>query len=734
MDKRRLHRVKLTDAIARRLIAVGGIGVIGCVLLMLLLIVGTALPLFRPASATRLATLAPERGQADLLVAGTDDLPAIAYAIHADGQIRFRELATGRLLETRPLRDGAPPPGARIIQVETAAPLTWSLLWSDGAASRVKLSFGTAHAAGASTPTFHLDLTPAPPLAAGDHATAGAVRDSDDALLRASLLADGRLELRRRPAAAEADAEAAVFTLNADHAEKLTAFTVNQSGSALYAGTADGRLLHWEIDDDGVRLVEQLQAFLDRRAITALGLVFGDLSLAVGDDRGEVSTWTPIPLYGPGSEKRLILVHRLQPHAAPVTAFRFTVHDKGIVSLAADGTANLGHMTSERHLLALPANPPLTGLQLSAKGDTFCGTDGTGAASFWHVRNPHPEVSWKVLFGKVMYENYEKPEWVWQSSSANDDSEPKFSFVPLLFGSLKGTLYAMAFAVPLALFGALYTSQFTTPAVRGMIKPAVEVMAAIPSVVIGFLAALWLAPRLEGAIIPLFLFLAVLPAALVLFLLLWAPLRRTPFGRRVERGYEFLGAIPVLLLAAWLCLKLGPWVEARWFGGDFNQWLFQELGARIDPRNSIVIAFALGFAVIPLIFTIAEDALSNVPQSLKAASLALGASRWQTVWRVVLPSASPGVFAAMIIGFGRAVGETMIVLMATGNTPVLDWGPFSGMRTLAANIAVEIPEAPVGGTLYRTLFLSAVLLFLLTSVLNTAAELIRHRLRKKYGY
>ncbi|HEX9843602.1 MAG TPA: ABC transporter permease subunit, partial [bacterium] len=125
--------------------------------------------------------------------------------------------------------------------------------------------------------------------------------------------------------------------------------------------------------------------------------------------------------------------------------------------------------------------------------------------------------------------------------------------------------------------------------------------------------------------------------------------------------------------------------------------------------------------------------LTNVPRNLTAASLALGASRWQTVWRVVLPSASPGIFAALMVGFGRAVGETMIVLMATGNTPITDWSIFNGMRTLSANIAVEIPEAPFQGTLYRTLFLSAVLLFLTTFVLNTAAEMVRQRLRKKYG-
>ncbi len=137
---------------------------------------------------------------------------------------------------------------------------------------------------------------------------------------------------------------------------------------------------------------------------------------------------------------------------------------------------------------------------------------------------------------------------------------------------------------------------------------------------------------------------------------------------------------------------------------------------RFDQRNCLVVGFAMGFAVIPIIFTISEDALSNVPQRLISASLALGATRWQTAMRVVLPTASPGIFSAIMIGFGRAVGETMIVLMATGNTPVLDWNIFTGMRTLSANIAVEIPEAPYGGTLYRVLFLAGLLLFAATFV------------------
>jgi phosphate transport system permease protein len=151
-----------------------------------------------------------------------------------------------------------------------------------------------------------------------------------------------------------------------------------------------------------------------------------------------------------------------------------------------------------------------------------------------------------------------------------------------------------------------------------------------------------------------------------------------------------------------------------------------------DQRNAFVVGMVMGFAVVPIIFTISEDALSSVPPGLTAASLALGATRWQTALHVVLPSASPGIFSATMVGFGRAVGETMIVLMATGNTPVMDWNIFNGFRTLSANIAVEIPEAPVGGTLFRSLFLAALLLFIMTFVVNTAAEVIRQRMRMKY--
>ena len=287
------------------------------------------------------------------------------------------------------------------------------------------------------------------------------------------------------------------------------------------------------------------------------------------------------------------------------------------------------------------------------------------------------------------------------------------------------------YAVNLAVFAALYTSHFANPELRAKIKPTVEIMAALPSVVIGFLAGLYLASVVERNLVAVILMMPLLPLFGTAGVLLWRALPRRVTGR-LRVGTELLVILPLLALAVWVSVLIGPTVESWLFGGDARLWLQHAWGLTYDQRNCLVVGIAMGFAVIPIIFTISEDAFSSVPSNLSAASLALGASRWQTAIRVVVPTASPGVFSAIMIGFGRAVGETMIVLMATGNTPLMDWSIFNGFRTLSANIAVEIPEAPQAGTLYRTLFLSAALLFVMTFTLNTVAEVIRQRLRERY--
>jgi phosphate transport system permease protein len=233
--------------------------------------------------------------------------------------------------------------------------------------------------------------------------------------------------------------------------------------------------------------------------------------------------------------------------------------------------------------------------------------------------------------------------------------EPKYGLLPLIAGSLKVTLLAILIGAPIAILASLFTSSFAPKWSREILKPAIEVLAGFPSVVIGFFALVTLATLLQD-----------------LF------------------GYQY-------------------------------------------RLNSFLGGVAMSMAVIPIVFTVAEDALSVVPKYLREASLALGATRWQTALFVTLPAATPGVFAAVLLGFGRAFGETMIVLMATGNAALISANLFEPVRTMSATIGAEMAEVVFGDTHYNVLFLLGAILFLFTFTLNAIAELfIRQRLLKRF--
>ena len=348
------------------------------------------------------------------------------------------------------------------------------------------------------------------------------------------------------------------------------------------------------------------------------------------------------------------------------------------------------------------------------------------------VENEHPEVTWQALWQEVWYEGYPEPDYIWQSTSGTDDFEGKFSLVPITFGTMKAAFYAMLFAVPIALTAAIYTAYFMTPGLRKKVKPTIEMMEALPTVILGFLAGLWLAPIIENYLPAVVMLMIFLPLSTLLTALVWHNLSKE-LKSKIPETWAPMILIPVMILAAYCAFALSPIVESAFLGGDVRQFITNDMGISFDQRNALVVGIAMGFAVIPTIFSMAEDAIFSVPGHLTSGSLALGATPWQTLVKVILLTASPGIFSAVMMGLGRAVGETMIVLMATGNTPILDWSIFQGMRTLAANIAVEMPESEVGSSHYRILFLAAFVLFVFTFIFNTCAEFIRQHLRSKYS-
>ncbi len=524
-------------------------------------------------------------------------------------------------------------------------------------------------------------------------------------------------------------------------ADKIQKILVSNRGDALIVVADSGRVSYFFRGDEGFKIRQHFAPFEDMpgRKIITTGFLLGDVSLVFVADDGSNRVFS---LFRSEADpvRKFYHTKTLKSLGAAADYYASSSRNKAFL-LGAGKHASLRFSTSEeiRWSEDLPWKVQLGAI--SGKYDALLFLDDAGRLHKYQLDDPHPEAGLKAFFGKVWYEGAPEPKYEWQSTGGSDDFEPKFSLVPLIFGSVKGTCYAMLFAVPIALFGALYTSEFLHPRHKIFIKPVMEIMASLPSVVLGFMAALWLAPLIEDKVPSLLLVMIFVPAGAFALGWLWGS-RPMYIRKWIPQGLEFLYFMPVLIALGWLGWILGPHLEQVIFTvtdpqtgksvGDFSQWWPKVTGTSFQQRNSMVVGFMMGFTVIPIVFTIAEDALSNVPAALRSGSLAMGASRWQTAWRIVLPTASAGIFSALMVGLGRAVGETMIVVMATGNTPIMEWNIFSGMRTLSANIAVELPEAPHHSTLYRTLFLGAFVLFLLTFLVNTIAELLRQHLRERY--
>ena len=462
--------------------------------------------------------------------------------------------------------------------------------------------------------------------------------------------------------------------------------------------------------------------------VTRVELLSGASSLLVGNDNGVISQWFEVARDG----KRQFTQIRDFKGDGAVAQLTPEHFRKGFISADKEGTVSFFHATGETKLLSEKVEGgALSALAISPRHNVLLMQQGD-AFKLFAVENEHPEVTWSALWQQVWYEGYPEPQYVWQSTSASNDFEAKLSLVPLVFGTLKASFYAMVFAVPLGVAGAIYTAYFMSAGLRKYVKPTVEIMAALPTVILGFLAGLWLAPIIEGALPGVVLLLILLPMGMLLTASIWNYLPER--GKSwLPEGWHAILLIPVLLLIGWGAFAVSPLIENAFMHGDSRIWLTHEMGIKFDQRNSLVVGIAMGFAVIPTIFSIAEDAVFSVPKHLTQGSLALGATPWQTLSRVVILTASPGIFSAVMMGLGRAVGETMIVLMATGNTPIMDFSMFQGLRTLAANIAVEMPESEVGSSHYRVLFLAAFVLFVFTFLFNTLAEFIRQRLREKYS-
>jgi phosphate transport system permease protein len=842
--------VRAADRIAQLLITAGGIGTIVAVLLVGVFLLTVAAPLFRNATVRPLGSVAGTATAGGRVAQlGCDESGAVAWVLDvgsSDAALGLVGLADGVTL----LRRSAADCGLAEATVVRAVPGTLHAVagFADGSFRAGRLGLESSFLDPQALPVGVTAPAAGRAVAADDGAIVrgdegrvsrlrlvtefdepvrslqAEVIDVDLAVLEggplvAALAADGAVRVEAVSSRRNLLTDELVRTSSGATIDPVPGFTprfvrVSELGDQLFLVAGDGRALRYVIRDveSPVRM-EDFAAASAGSTVTALERLFGGVGILVADSSGLVREFFAVRSREGAAEDGLRMTGAREfggAGSAAVTALAASPRSRLFAAADAAGGVRLVQATSGRTVLTLPAGPAggPAALGIGPREDRLL-VAREGRLAAYALALGYPEVSVGTLLGAVWYEGYPGPAHAWETTG-HEAFEAKFGLVPLVFGTLKATLYAMLFATPLAILAAIYASQFMHPRWRARIKPTIELMAGLPSVVLGFIAGLVLAPVIERAVMPTLAGLFTVPLALLAAAHLW---QFVPAGWRSRlEGWRFalvgLAALPAGVAAAWAA---APAVERLLFQGDLRAWLdgrgdsgfggwvvallpvaaiaataalgriagpwlrrssrswsdrraaLASLGVfaagvaatvalavaaatfcdalRIDTRgglfgtyvqrNALVVGIGMSFAIIPLIFTIADDALTSVPEHLRSASLGAGATPWQTAVRVIVPAAASGLFSAVMIGLGRAVGETMIVLMAAGNTPIIDWNVFNGFQTLSAAIATELPEAARGSSHYRVLFLAALVLFALTFVVNTVAELVRQRFRRR---
>jgi phosphate transport system permease protein len=858
--RRKTHPwVRAGDLLARAIITLGGIGTIVAVLLVGVFLLAVALPLFRPARAARLGEAVMHR---DPKRVGMDESGAVAWVLDGGdgvvgaGRVDVLSTATGDGLLSRPAA-ACGFEGWTAIRTEPGGLLA-AVGFEDGSFRTGRFGLESEFVEAEDVPAAARSAAVGGGLAVDDviyvraandrfsrvrlvtelgppsQPLGGPIVDIDvaqlgDGTLVAALDETGRVRVERGVAKRNMLTGKTVLkstgaTIEPPGGFRPAVVRVSGLGDQMFLFAADGAARRYVIRDVAQPVsMESFDAAPGDSGVEVVERLFGGTTLAVADSAGIVRLFfTAHQDDATAADGLATVAARAFPgrvsNGKPIRVVEIAASSRSrlfAVASSAEGRdagVRILQATTGEEVLRLSSGGSgiraASAICLSPRENCLLAGNDQGLTA-WSIDAGHPDVSVRTLVRPVWYENYAGMTHAWQTTG-HEAFEAKYGLVPLIFGTIKSTLYSMLFATPIAILAAIYASQFMHPRWKARIKPTIEMMASLPSVVLGFVAGLVFAPLVERGLMPLITGLFVVPLTLLAGAHLWQLL---PAGTRSRlAGWRFavvgLVALPLGVAASRVA---APWLERLLFQGNVQAWLDGRGGSgfggwviallplsavaavavtgrivnpwlresargwsqpraavaslgvfafglvtavaiaaaaavfldalRLDTRgglfgtyvqrNALVVAVGMSFAIIPLVFTIADDALTSVPDHLRSASLGAGATPWQTAVRVIVPAAASGLFSAVMIGLGRAVGETMIVLMAAGNTPLIGWNVFNGFQTLSAAIATELPEAARDSTHYRVLFLAALALFAMTFVVNTVAEIVRQRFRRR---
>lgn len=842
--------VLLADKAADKIITIGGFFIIVAVMGVMVFLINIVVPLFSGGKITGERTYQLPLQNAERPLLWLDEFKSAGASLDLAGNLVFFDLGTGQIIDKRPidLFGKKPTTLSRTIQKDDVA-----FGFEDGAVSFGKVRLVNQVIGAADAPKELKEIgkgrfvhegvlyTALPndqyrrieletkfddpaeasesgaPITFIDYHVAGTAEKpirSFAALDAQGGVSIALVEMKMNMLTRKMSSDVSKTRLTLPEGVKPAHLLMTSKADQVYVAEKSGRVHRFNTQNfSSPELAESVDVTPKGVELTVFTFLIGETTLISGGSDGSLKKWFRLRRENVGATDGFTLVNAgtFDKLGAPIREFDPSARGKAFLAVDQSGKGRIFYSTNVATLLDFSVKAgEAAALVFTPRNDGVFSLNRSGQATLFDLDMPHPESGVKALFGKVWYEGYPEPTFTWQSTGMDDAFEPKMSIVPLMFGTIKAAFYSLLFAVPIALLAAVYTSEFLHLKYRTKIKPAMEMMASLPSVILGFVGALVLAPVIENWIASTLLIFGILPLSLVVGAQLWQLLPPVT-ARKWEHPHKLVFIVGFVFLSLYLSYLAGPVVEDLFFGGDFKIFLTSREGSerplltllllplayfatgavierfmgkritatmrlrgpvfsgRLDmlrfgaesfaavclafifaailetvglgvrggfmdvyvQRNTLIVAFAMGFAVIPLIYTLAEDALSSVPEHLRSASLACGASPWQTAKFIILPTAASGIFSAVMIGMGRAVGETMIVVMAAGNTPILDWNLFNGLRALSANIAVELPEAPKDGTLYRILYLTGLVLFAMTFIINTASELIRIRFRKK---
>ncbi len=556
------------DTLAKRVIGLGGLVVIAAVLLILFYLLFVVAPLFMPASTSQSGIGENSTwGQNKTIHLSLEEQQKVALRIDNRGVAEFFSLDGLTEIESLPLAEADMT--ATMATDDQGNSGLVAVAFDNGQVSLFKQNYRTDFSAGVELrkiiPSLDFphgrDLRELMP---GGGITGLALSDSESELVLAAAGTGGRVRLewstkQENFLSGEITLETTVKSFDAGF--EITTITVSDDHRWLYLGDGDGRI-HFI----GVADMQEIQAVqVSDTTISSMRMLLGGISVLAGDDNGRITQLFPVR--DENNQYTLEVIRQFEAGQAAITRIIPEQRRKGFIAVDAEGKLAIFHSTAGRLVLTQQLEHGMpAAMALAPRASGLLVINADGGADFMEIDNEHPEVSFSSLWSKVWYENYSQAEYVWQSSASNNSFEPKFSLTPLAFGTLKAALYAMLFALPLALAGAAFTAYFMSPGLRRMVKPTIEIMAALPTVILGFLAGLWFAPFLEENLAGVFALLLLMPVGLLVFAWFWTQAEWS-IKDYMKEGWEPVLLIPVLVLFGWLSIELaGPVAEPvfRW--------------------------------------------------------------------------------------------------------------------------------------------------------------------------